>query len=87
MSKVFSTLAILALGVSLCSAQGNTGGANSDNAQVASAASNNDAPRDHNWSWVGLLGLAGLGGLRGRRRESEYHSTRDSNVSDIRRAA
>ena len=39
----------------------------------------------HNWGWIGLLGLAGLGGMRGRRQYSS--SDRDSDVTNIRRAA
>lgn len=87
MRKLFGALGILALGVSLCSAQGNNRAANSDTTQIPTATRNDDAPRDHNWGWIGLLGLAGLGGLRGRRRESEHNSTRDRNVSGIGRAA
>ncbi len=86
MNKLFTTFAILVLGVSLCSAQNNDRAGNADNAQIP-VARNDAAPRDRNWGWIGLLGLAGLGGLRGRRRESEYVSGRDRNVGDVRRAA
>lgn len=39
-------------------------------------ANSNDAPREHNWGWIGILGLAGLAGLRNRNREGYVGTSR-----------
>ena len=36
---------------------------------VSTPANSNDAPREHNWGWIGILGLAGLAGLGKRNRK------------------
>ncbi len=88
MKTLLRILAVMVLGVTLSAAQtADRATASNDNRATSANQYDNSAPRDHNWGWIGLLGLAGLGGLRGRRRESEYTSTRDRNVSGIGRAA
>ncbi|GAC1438760.1 MAG: hypothetical protein NVS1B11_34990 [Terriglobales bacterium] len=88
MNKYVWVLATLVLGVSLSSAQTSDTSPTSDpNRSGATTATRTDesAPRDHNWGWIGLLGLAGLGGLRGRR--TEIGDRTSDTIRDARRAA
>ena len=89
--KVFGSIAVLVLGLSLSFGQSgsqpatSSGGSASSSPTTATRADNGNNNQDnHDWGWVGLLGLAGLGGLAGRKRDN---TARDRSVPDIRRAA